>query len=357
MSVDYFYYPYEDCYRYSGKCHKYCSKIIYNQKPLDITIEDLIRSAVQLGYYSSGNVSNFQNLFFENAIRMMVDNNLAPLPQYINSESSIKVALSFILGMSMTQLVAEKKYAQYLVHLKSGFLKVKYKSKFRNHPDFVGFSPQSNIPTSLFEAKCGFRKLGEGRNSRNDPIGVSKAKFQLNNVDIIFSNTTYSNSKLQKHVVSTVVKDKLVVHDIDPIGSNPERIEIALTEEDLLYSIYGPFLKSIVSNDSVQEIVLEENEKYIVSEVGEYYIGLDKKVLGAIRAGSNPNISDIFSKIQKFDNSFKKGISVGLDGSFVANKKYIEEGRIRKPDAESLRSIQEAEDFFDMWVESSVRGS
>ncbi|WP_237199430.1 hypothetical protein [Rothia nasimurium] len=348
--VDYFYYPTENDYK------NYFENINY-QQPLNITIEDLIRGAVQLGYYSSGNVSNFENLFFENAIRMMVDNNLTPLPQYINSESSIKVVLSFILGMSMAQLIAEKKYTQYLVHLKSGFLKEKYKSQVkRNHPDFVGFSPQSNTPTSLFEAKGGFSKLGVGQNLRGEPIGVSKAKFQLNNVDIIFlgrnASTTYFNGSLKKHVVSTVVKNRLVVHDIDPIGSNPERIKIALTEEDLLYSIYGSFVGSILSDDSVQEIVLEENEKYIVSEVGEYYIGLDKKVVGAIRAGSNLNISDIFSEIQKFDNNFKQGISVGVDGSFVANKKSIEKGRIRKNSAYGKKRLKKFLDYNSSKVKS-----
>lgn len=156
--------------------------------------DELKIAALRIGYFSNGPTGIKAAEYYLSSIDLIFDDNLCATDEYLNSESSIKVALSFLAGMATAIVVADKEYNVDLYHLKDPIVRA-FNNTRKNgkHPDFVGFSRFPNRkPEYLFEAKGGINKLSSGDG------GALNAVEQLKSVDIIYGLNAYPNHSLKK---------------------------------------------------------------------------------------------------------------------------------------------------------------
>ncbi|MHC9537797.1 hypothetical protein ACVQ8P_08390 [Dellaglioa sp. BT-FLS60] len=182
--------------------------------PNDISIykNELITHAITLGNLSNYALTQAGIDYYTSFVHMFFDNNLKVRDDYIKSETTIKSELSFLMGMTLTKLVAAKVYnIPNLYHLKDSNYMTYTSKKNKKHPDFFGIDISGNA--YLFEAKGRYKGRLSRTSLNNKPSGIKQVENQLLNIAVVTTQlknngvlNQYKN--IRTHIVQSVFTPK-----------------------------------------------------------------------------------------------------------------------------------------------------
>lgn len=251
-------------------------------KPIKVTMQDFIRYlSIAGGVQNNGSSSNSYK-FYEYMVRMALEDvggTFKITSDYSNSETSIKGAVSYFIGMLSSYAIAEKHYhIPHLFHLKDS--KISYQNKKGSNmvPDFFGLSSVTNHPACLIEAKgtCE-NKLAKGT--------IKKGKKQVRSIAVLNFEvspgriTTFNS--FDRHVTGSYFEnDELHFCDIDPDLQGDLICYFNANVAILRY--YKNLLSLLSTNSEYIEVGTEEGLEFSFINFEDYKIGINNSVLEAI---------------------------------------------------------------------------
>lgn len=246
----------------------------------NFTIPELISYAVSAGGFSNRTVGPRGQVFYESLVQMaLIDGtNFSIGEDYKHSEESIKTSISFFMGMIAAKAVADKKYnIKYLFHLKDPQICFSTSGK---KPDFFGL--QNGTDPILFEAKGTFKKRPTNKT-------VNDAKTQLDSISSIeLDGWPYEYNTFSKHVIASCFNNDILTYlDIDPNGIGDTKLTVYIDNAIILY--YRNIMNLLLTKQTKNQII--KDNTYIVTELGNYKIGLNKEV---------------FNKLSEYQSLFKE---------------------------------------------------
>ena len=203
-----------------------------NNDIITTSMQEFKRESVELGSFKGYTLSPRGISFYESIPELaLIDsaNYWSKSDDYASAEPSIKVSISFLLGMILTRIIAKRVYnLPAIFHLKDS-IAVSFSTSGRI-PDFVGFN--SNGDAYLFEAK------GTNMKYTGD---ISSAKGQLQAISLVssvISKQTRSANIISRHViVSQFENNRLICLDIDPEPNIELTIDLDLATLESLAGI------------------------------------------------------------------------------------------------------------------------
>ncbi len=251
-------------------------------KPIKVTMQDFIRYlSIAGGVQNNGSSSNSYK-FYEYMVRMALEDvggTFKITSDYSNSETSIKGAVSYFIGMLSSYAIAEKHYhIPHLFHLKDS--KISYQNKKGSNmvPDFFGLSSVTNHPACLIEAKgtCE-NKLAKGtiEKGKKQVRSIAVLNFEVSPGRIITFNS------FDRHVTGSYFEnDELHFCDIDPDLQGDLICYFNANVAILRY--YKNILSLLSTNSEYIEVGTEEGLEFSFINFEDYKIGISNSVLKAI---------------------------------------------------------------------------
>lgn len=246
---------------------------------------------------------------------------------YSNSETSIKSAISYFIGILSAYAIAEKEYKiPYLYHLKDPAIsRVVNTTKY--FPDFFGLGYGSINNAYLIEAK------GSVKNSI-DKRTITKAKKQVNSIGQLRFKESSGNyhyiTRFERHITGSYFQDdELKFCDVDPEYDG--ELEYSLDANVAILRYYKNIIELLSSNNKKIEIKNLNGIEYTLVEFEGYQIGINKEIFYLLEEYSNynyelPDDCDLYNSISKISmNSYEEtfllnkedSISLGRDGIIV----------------------------------------
>lgn len=251
-------------------------------KPIKVTMQDFIRYlSIAGGVQNNGSSSNSYK-FYEYMVRVALEDvggTFKITSDYSNSETSIKGAVSYFIGMLSSYAIAEKHYhIPHLFHLKDS--KISYQNKKGSNmvPDFFGLSSVTNHPACLIEAKgtCE-NKLAKGtiEKGKKQVRSIAVLNFEVSPGRIITFNS------FDRHVTGSYFEnDELHFCDIDPDLQGDLICYFNANVAILRY--YKNILSLLSTNSEYIEVGTEEGLEFSFINFEDYKIGISNSVLKAI---------------------------------------------------------------------------
>lgn len=302
-------------------CNDFINNIKSGTKTLNVSIKDMVRYAISAGGFSYWSVGAKGITFYTALVEMALTDgkNFKIGEDYKKSEQSIRTSISFFMGMIAAQAVADKEYKiAYLFHLKDP--QIIFSSTGKT-PDFFGLN---NIGTPiLLEAKGTTSKK-----PTNKVVKVAKNQIKsINCIEIDGWKAVYRKKQIKGHVISSCFdNDILTYYDVDPEANGETKLNICIDKAIVFY--YRNIMHLLLTNNNQNNTY--NNTTYIMTKVGSYQIGLNKRVFDILKEyeeiysdlnknidlsnfnfeGKYLQISDTAKEIQHTDMD----ISIGLDG-------------------------------------------
>ena len=281
---------------------------------------DFVRYLIFAGGYKNSPVSKQGELFYKHLVKMALifkNGDFYSSSDYFNSETSIKTAISYFIGLLSSYAIADKVYnVPYLFHLKDHPVISNVKKKNRKTPDFFGLINGSINYPLLLEAKGTYKKkFADGT--------IKNAEQQLDTIKSLnykISSRVYSISTFKGCITgSYFVDDKLHFCNIDPVVDG--HIVYDFNADIEIISYYNNIMSLLYSNDSKYDTF--EGVKYKLISFEDYKIGLNKEVFELLSTiNSLSDCSGLYHSISEvsigdYKKSNDSSISLGRDGLIV----------------------------------------
>ncbi|MBZ2095723.1 hypothetical protein [Streptococcus oralis] len=295
---------------------------VKSHNTINYSKKDFIRYLINAGRFRKQRISFNGIRFYLNLVRMALAENNGKFyitSDFSNSESSIKTAISYFIGILSAYAIADKHYnIPYLFHLKDPIITniTRYKG-YNNIPDFFGFKNGSNNSPVLLEAKGTVKsKLGKDV--------ISNAKKQLNainSINFITSNASHTISTFERHITGSYFKKgELHFCDIDPkyTGDLVYNFDANLA----IQAYYQNIMLLLQSGESHVRVV--NGIKYHLVDFEGYTVGLNEFVFNKLQNRSE--ITGLYDSIYRrvvetYDSNIEflkeESISLGRDGIIV----------------------------------------
>jgi len=302
------------------------NKFIKNEKSetsqCRFTIKDMEKYAVSAGGFSNWAVGTKGTNFYTALVKMAIEDgtNFTIGQDYKKSEQSIKTTISFFMGMIAAKAVADKVYnIPYLFHLKDK--QIIFSSSGKT-PDFFGLA--NGKTPFILEAK------GTISNSPSKKV-VINAKKQIeaiNSIKIEGWSTSYSKRDINGHIITSCFeKDILTYYDIDPELNGKTDLTIDIDKAIILY--YRNIMNLLMLNETNIYPINENEDKYIMVEVGDYEIGLNY---------------DIYSLLEEYKELYSDSENNIDINKFDFKEKYLQISRI----AEKIQYVEYPDSHFSL---------
>ena len=274
--------------------YKLRSPEVSKKSTITFTKSQVAWAAVAMGKIGRYKPSKKEVVFNKALIGMSLDmsgGTMRMSDEYKSSESSIKGAISFFLGMTFTRIVARKKYnIRHLMHLRDPRLKVESTSGL--HPDYFGIT-KSNAPM-LFEAKgITSRYLADD--------SIDHAKDQLGAVKkVTWNGHEFDKKDIKRHaIVLSFSGVDAQLADVDPNPGKFSETDLAINSDIAILLYYADLYEMILNGkEYIEKYGEASNEK-------EYHcIKLEGLAIGIV--------DSVWKELKKKDSYVKK-IAKGED--------------------------------------------
>ncbi|WP_270742893.1 hypothetical protein [Streptococcus constellatus] len=310
--------------------NNYINKKVNIKKTIPLSKKDFIRYLINAGGFRNKGVSFSGQRFYFHLVNMALTESNQKFyitGDYSNSETSIKSAISYFIGILSAYAIAEKEYKiPYLYHLKDPAIsRVVNTTKY--FPDFFGLGYGSINNAYLIEAK------GSVKNSI-DKRTITKAKKQVNSIGQLTFKESSGNyhciTRFERHITGSYFQDdELKFCDVDPEYDG--ELEYSLDANVAILRYYKNIIELLSSNNKKIEIKNLNGIEYTLVEFEGYQIGINKEIFYLLEEYSNynyelPDDCDLYNSISKISmNSYEEtfllnkedSISLGRDGIIV----------------------------------------
>lgn len=310
--------------------NNYINKKVNIKKTIPLSKKDFIRYLINAGGFRNKGVSFSGQRFYFHLVNMALTESNQKFyitGDYSNSETSIKSAISYFIGILSAYAIAEKEYKiPYLYHLKDPAIsRVVNTTKY--FPDFFGLGYGSINNAYLIEAK------GSVKNSI-DKRTITKAKKQVNSIGQLRFKESSGNyhyiTRFERHITGSYFQDdELKFCDVDPEYDG--ELEYSLDANVAILRYYKNIIELLSSNNKKIEIKNLNGIEYTLVEFEGYQIGINKEIFYLLEEYSNynyelPDDCDLYNSISKISmNSYEEtfllnkedSISLGRDGIIV----------------------------------------
>ena len=310
--------------------NNYINKKVNIKKTIPLSKKDFIRYLINAGGFRNKGVSFSGQRFYFHLVNMALTESNQKFyitGDYSNSETSIKSAISYFIGILSAYAIAEKEYKiPYLYHLKDPAIsRVVNTTKY--FPDFFGLGYGSINNAYLIEAK------GSVKNSI-DKRTITKAKKQVNSIGQLTFKESSGNyhciARFERHITGSYFQDdELKFCDVDPEYDG--ELEYSLDANVAILRYYKNIIELLSSNNKKIEIKNLNGIEYTLVEFEGYQIGINKEIFYLLEEYSNynyelPDDCDLYNSISKISmNSYEEtfllnkedSISLGRDGIIV----------------------------------------
>ena len=309
----------------------YIDKKVDDKKPIPLSKKDFIRYLINAGGFRNKGVSfNGQRFYFHLVNMALTESNqkFYITGDYSNSETSIKSAISYFIGILSAYAIAEKEYKiPYLYHLKDPAIsRVVNTTKY--FPDFFGLGYGSINNAYLIEAK------GSVKNSI-DKRTITKAKKQVNS----FGQLTFTESsgnyhyitRFKRHITGSYFQDdELKFCDVDPEFDGD--LEYYLEANVAILRYYKNIMELLISSKKKIEVKRIEEVEYSIVDFEGYQVGINTGIFNLLREYSGyfynlPDDCELYNSITEismysYENTpvslrENNSISLGRDGIIV----------------------------------------
>lgn len=310
--------------------NNYINKKVNIKKTIPLSKKDFIRYLINAGGFRNKGVSFSGQRFYFHLVNMALTESNQKFyitGDYSNSETSIRSAISYFIGILSAYAIAEKEYKiPYLYHLKDPAIsRVVNTTKY--FPDFFGLGYGSINNAYLIEAK------GSVKNSI-DKRTITKAKKQVNSIGQLTFKESSGNyhciTRFERHITGSYFQDdELKFCDVDPEYDG--ELEYSLDANVAILRYYKNIIELLSSNNKKIEIKNLNGIEYTLVEFEGYQIGINKEIFYLLEEYSNynyelPDDCDLYNSISKISmNSYEEtfllnkedSISLGRDGIIV----------------------------------------
>ena len=309
----------------------YIDKKVDDKKPIPLSKKDFIRYLINAGGFRNKGVSfNGQRFYFHLVNMALTESNqkFYMTSDYSNSETSIKSAISYFIGILSAYAIAEKEYKiPYLYHLKDPVIsRVVNTTKY--FPDFFGLGYGSINNAYLIEAK------GSVKNSI-DKRTITKAKKQVNSIGQLTFTESSGNyhyiTRFKRHITGSYFQDdELKFCDVDPEFDGD--LEYYLEANVAILRYYKNIMELLISSKKKIEVKRIEEVEYSIVYFEEYQVGINTGIFNLLREYSGyfynlPDDCELYNSITEismysYENTpvslrENNSISLGRDGIIV----------------------------------------
>ena len=306
----------------------YIDKKFNGKKTIPLSKKDFIRYLINAGGFRNKGVSFNGQRFYFHLVNMALtesNKNFYLTSDYSNSETSIKSAISYFIGILSAYAIAEKEYKiPYLYHLKDPVIsRVVNTTKY--FPDFFGLGYGSINNAYLIEAK------GSVKNSIDNRT-ITKAKNQVNSIGQLTFTESSGNyhyiTRFKRHITGSYFQDdELKFCDVDPEFDGD--LEYYL---DANVAILRYIMELLTSSKKKIEVKRIEEVEYSIVDFEGYQVGINTGIFNLLRKYSGyfydlPDDCDLYNSITGismfgYENTpvslrENNSISLGRDGIIV----------------------------------------
>lgn len=305
---------------------------VKSHNTINYSKKDFIRYLINAGGFRNQRISFNGIRFYLNLVRMALkenNGNFYITSDFSNSESSIKAAISYFIGILSAYAIADKHYnIPYLFHLKDPIITniTRYKG-YNNIPDFFGLKNGANNSPVLLEAKGTVKsKLGKDI--------ISNAKKQLsaiNSINFITSNGSHTISTFERHITGSYFKKgELYFCDVDPEFDG--HLEYYLDANVAILRYYKNIMELLISSKKKIEVKRIEEVEYSIVDFEGYQVGINTGIFNLLREYSGyfynlPDDCELYNSITEismysYENTpvslrENNSISLGRDGIII----------------------------------------
>lgn len=310
---------------------KYIDKKFNIKKTFPLSKKDFIRYLINAGGFRNKGVSFNGHRFYFHLVNMALtesNQKFYMTSDYSNSETSIKSAISYFIGILSAYAIAEKEYKiPYLYHLKDPVIsRVVNTTKY--FPDFFGLGYGSINNAYLIEAK------GSVKNSI-DKRTITKAKKQVNSIGQLTFTESSGNyhyiTWFKRHITGSYFQDdELKFCDVDPEFDGD--LEYYLDANVAILRYYKNIMELLTSSKKKIEVKRIEEVEYSIVDFEGYQVGINTGIFNLLRDYSGyfydlPDDCDLYNSITEtsmfgYENTpvslrENNSISLGRDGIIV----------------------------------------
>jgi hypothetical protein len=310
---------------------KYIDKKFNIKKTIPLSKKDFIRYLINAGGFRNKGVSFNGHRFYFHLVNMALtesNQKFYMTSDYSNSETSIKSAISYFIGILSAYAIAEKEYKiPYLYHLKDPVIsRVVNTTKY--FPDFFGLGYGSINNAYLIEAK------GSVKNSI-DKRTITKAKKQVNSIGQLTFTESSGNyhyiTRFKRHITGSYFQDdELKFCDVDPEFDGD--LEYYLEANVAILRYYKNIMELLISSKKKIEVKRIEEVEYSIVDFEGYQVGINTGIFNLLREYSGyfynlPDDCELYNSITEismysYENTpvslrENNSISLGRDGIIV----------------------------------------
>ncbi len=252
------------------------NSFVNTRLPLDVSAIELECAAIKIGAFNGHVLTTMGEIFYASMARMALDigangSDVLKGVDYANAEASVKTSISYLLGMTAAEIVANKIYnIDLLLHLKDSRITVRRWGTNRMSPDFFGVSTTTH-EGYLLEAKG-------THDQRVDNPTINGAKAQLRAVSsIIYGGTRYARTnRLNRNIIalSFYRNQQALISNIDPDEYYEYSCEVEIQNDKAMIEYYSHIYKLIYNNKKGFFSKIINNKEYYGIEMGEHFIGI-----------------------------------------------------------------------------------
>lgn len=309
----------------------YINKKFNGKKTIPLSKKDFIRYLINAGGFRNKGVSfNGQRFYFHLVNMALTESNqkFYMTSDYSNSETSIKTAISYFIGILSAYAIAEKEYKiPYLYHLKDPVIS-RIVNTTKYFPDFFGLGYGSINNAYLIEAKGSVK-------SSIDKKTITKAKKQVNSIGQLTFKDSSGNShnitRFKRHITGSYFQDdELKFCDVDPEFDGD--LEYYLDANVAILRYYKNIMELLKSSKKKIEVKRIEEVEYSIVDFEGYQVGINTGIFNLLREYSGyfydlPDDCDLYNSITEismfgYENTpvslrENNSISLGRDGIIV----------------------------------------
>lgn len=310
---------------------KYIDKKFNIKKTIPLSKKDFIRYLINAGGFRNKGVSFNGQRFYFHLVNMALterNENFYITSDYSNSETSIKSAISYFIGILSAYAIAEKEYKiPYLYHLKDPVIsRVVNTTKY--FPDFFGLGYGSINNAYLIEAK------GSVKNSIDNRT-ITKAKKQVNSIGQLTFTESFGKyhyiTRFKRHITGSYCQDdELKFCDVDPEFDGD--LEYYLDANVAILRYYKNIMELLISSKKKIEVKRIEEVEYSIVDFEGYQVGINTGIFNLLREYSGyfynlPDDCELYNSITEismysYENTpvslrENNSISLGRDGIIV----------------------------------------
>lgn len=309
----------------------FSNKKVNIKRTIPYTKKDFIRYLINAGGFRNKGVSlNGQRFYFHLVNMALTEKNkkFYITSDYSNSETSIKSAISYFIGILSAYAIAEKEYKiPYLYHLKDPAIS-RIVNTTKHFPDFFGLGYGSINNAYLIEAKGSVK-------SSIDKKTITKAKEQVNSIGKLTFKESSGNShyitRFKRHITASYFQnDELKFCDVDPNFDGD--LEYNLDANVAILRYYKNIMELLVYSNKKIEVKKINEVEYSLVDFEGYQIGINTSIFNLLKEYSGnvnnlPEDCKLYNSITEISmDSYEKSstslrenkeISLGRDGIIV----------------------------------------